>query len=288
MTSSTRDTDATAHFSEADSVNVVNARMDSAANPRLREVMGALVSHLHAFAKEVHLKQEEWDYAIEFLTATGQTCSAERQEFILLSDTLGFSMLVDAINNRRPAGATENTVFGPFHVEGAPVREMGACISLDGKGELCRYEGRVVDLDGSPIAGAIIDVWSDNSEGFYDVQQPDIQPKWNNRGIFVTGPDGAYEFVGIKPVSYPIPDDGPVGQMLGKLGRHPNRPAHIHFLVKAQGYETLVTHTFVGNDPYLDSDTVFGVKKSLIAPWERIDEEPVLWRSPFDFVLVPT
>jgi len=288
MTSSTRDTDATAHFSEAESVNVVNARMDSAANPRLREVMGALVSHLHAFAKEVHLKQEEWDYAIEFLTATGQTCSAERQEFILLSDTLGFSMLVDAINNRRPAGATENTVFGPFHVEGAPVREMGACISLDGKGELCRYEGRVVDLDGSPIAGAIIDVWSDNSEGFYDVQQPDIQPKWNNRGIFVTGPDGAYEFVGIKPVSYPIPDDGPVGQMLGKLGRHPNRPAHIHFLVKAQGYETLVTHTFVGNDPYLDSDTVFGVKKSLIAPWERIDEEPVLWRSPFDFVLVPT
>ncbi len=287
MTISTDGHQGLSHFSEADSVNVVNARMDAAAHPRLRQVMGVLVSHLHAFAKEVQLTQEEWDHAIQFLTATGQICTAERQEFILLSDTLGFSMLVDAINNRRPAGATENTVFGPFHVDGAPVREMGACISLDGKGDLCRYEGHVLDLDGNPIEGAVIDVWSDNADGFYDVQQPDIQPKWNNRGVFITGPDGKYDFVGIKPVSYPIPDDGPVGQMLGKLGRHPNRPAHIHFLVKAQGFETLVTHTFVGGDPYLDSDTVFGVKKSLIAPWNRVNDGPILWHSPFDFVLVP-
>lgn len=286
MTAPTNDFLAASHFSEAESVGVVNARMGPAVSPRLREVMTALVSHLHAFAKEVQLTQAEWDHAISFLTATGQICSAERQEFILLSDTLGFSMLVDAINNRRPLGATENTVFGPFHVEGAPVRAMGACISLDRKGELCRYEGRVIDLNGNPIAGASIDVWSDNADGFYDVQQPNIQPKWNNRGVFITGHDGTYEFIGIKPVSYPIPDDGPVGQMLARLGRHPNRPAHIHFLVSAPGYQTLVTHTFVGDDPYLGSDTVFGVKKTLVAPWTRIDEGEVIWRSPFDFVLV--
>nr|WP_245248325.1 dioxygenase [Tianweitania sediminis] len=260
--------------------------MDKSINPRLAEVMGCLVSHLHAFAKEIHLTQEEWEIAIDFLTRTGQMCNAERQEFILLSDTLGFSMLVDAINNRRPKGATENTVFGPFHVDNAPIRKHGETISLDGKGESCLYEGRVVDLDGNPIEGARIDVWSDNSEGFYDVQQPGIQPKSNNRGIFVTGPDGRYSFVGIKPVSYPIPDDGPVGQMLGHLGRHPYRPAHMHFLVTAEGFQKLVTHTFVGDDPYLESDTVFGVKETLVAPFERIENGSTLWHSPFDFVLV--
>jgi hydroxyquinol 1,2-dioxygenase len=212
-------------------------------------------------------------------------CGGERQEFILLSDTLGFSMLVDAINNRRPPGATENTVFGPFHVAGAPVRQMGEVICLDGKGESCLYEGRVLDLDGNPIEGARLDVWCDNAEGFYDVQQPGVQPKWNNRGIFITGGDGRYSFIGIKPVSYPIPDDGPVGQMLGKLGRHPFRPAHIHYLVTADGYQKLVTHTFVGGDPYLDSDAVFGVKEMLIAPFERVAEGLTLWRSPFDFIL---
>jgi catechol 1,2-dioxygenase len=163
---------------------------------------------------------------------------------------------------------------------------MGDNISLDGKGESCLFIGRVLDLDGSPIGGARIDVWSDNSDGFYDVQQPDIQPKWNNRGIFVTGADGWYNFVGIKPVSYPIPDDGPVGQMLASLGRHPYRPAHTHYLVTAEGYQKLVTHTFVGDDPYLESDTVFGVKDTLIAPFKRIDGL-TLWRSDFDFVLTP-
>lgn len=276
------------YFTEEGSAEAVNARMGKDIDPRLAEIMSCLVRHLHAFAKEIQLTQAEWEVAIDFLTRTGQICSGERQEFILLSDTLGFSMLVDAINNRRPAGATENTVFGPFHVAGAPVRRMGDTISLDGKGESCLYEGRVVDLDGNPIEGARIDVWSDNAEGFYDVQQPDIQPKWNNRGIFVTGADGRYSFVGIKPVSYPIPDDGPVGQMLGHLGRHPYRPAHMHYLVTADGYQKLVTHTFVGDDAYLGSDTVFGVKQSLVAPFERVEDGPTQWRSPFDFVLVPT
>jgi len=248
--------------------------------------MSSLVKHLHAFAKDIGLTQDEWDLAIDFLTRTGQLCDNERQEFILLSDTLGFSMLVDAINNRRPVGATENTVLGPFYVTGAPVRQMGGCISLDGKGESCHFLGRVLDLAGNPIEGARIDVWSDNADGFYDVQQPGIQPKWNNRGIFVTGADGAYSFIGIKPVSYPIQDDGPVGQMLKSLGRHPFRPAHIHYLVTSEGYQKLVTHTFVGDDEYLSSDAVFGVKVSLIAPYQRITGN-TLWRSEFDFVMTP-
>jgi catechol 1,2-dioxygenase len=277
----------TVYFTEEESVEAVNARMGADVNPRLAIVMASLVKHLHAFAKEVQLTPEEWGVGIEFLTRTGQICSNERQEFILLSDTLGFSMLVDAINNRRPAGATENTVFGPFHVEGAPELPMGANISLDGKGESCLFEGRVLDLDSNPVTGARVDVWSDNADGYYDVQQPDIQPKWNNRGIFATGPDGRYSFVGIKPVSYPIPDDGPVGQMLGHLGRHPYRPAHMHYLVTAPGFQKVVTHTFVGNDPYLGSDTVFGVKSSLVAPFELVKGGPTVWRSEFDFILVP-
>ena len=275
------------YFSEESSVETVNARMGADVAPRMAEVMTALVKHLHAFAKEVHLTQAEWEIGIEFLTRTGQICSGERQEFILLSDVLGFSMLVDAINNRRPAGATENTVFGPFHVENAPLRAMGENISLDGKGEPCLFEGKVIDLHGTPIEGACVDVWSDNADGFYDVQQPGIQPKWNNRGRLITGPDGAYAFCGIKPTSYPIPDDGPVGKMLGHMGRHPYRPAHMHFLVTAPGFQRLVTHTFVGDDTYLASDAVFGVKQTLIAPFERLEGAETVWRSPFDFVLTP-
>lgn len=274
------------HFTETSSVETVNARIGATADPRLAEVMRCLVKHLHAFVKESQLRPNEWEQAVAFLTATGQICSAERQEFILLSDTLGVSMLVDAINNRRPAPASENTVFGPFHVEGAPIRAMGETICLDGKGESCLFEGRILDLEGRPIAGACVDVWSDNADGFYDVQQPDLQPKWNNRGRFITGADGRYAFRGIKPISYPIPDDGPVGAMLAALGRHPYRPAHMHYLVTAEGYQRLVTHTFVGGDPYLASDAVFGVKSSLIAPFLRLEGAPTLWHSPFDFVLV--
>ncbi|AEQ50385.1 intradiol ring-cleavage dioxygenase [Pelagibacterium halotolerans] len=276
----------TQYFTEDNSVEAVNTRIGPQADARLATIMASLVKHLHAFAKEVELTQAEWEVGIDFLTRTGQICSGERQEFILLSDTLGLSMLVDAINNRRPEGATENTVFGPFHVDGAPVRQMGDTISLDGKGEPCRYSGHVRNLDGKPIEGARIDVWCDNADGFYDVQQPGIQPKWNNRGVFVTGADGTYDFIGIKPVSYPIPDDGPVGKMLAALGRHPYRPAHMHYLVTAPGYQKLVTHTFVGGDPYLESDTVFGVKKSLVAPFVRTPDSDIAWQSTFDFVLV--
>ena len=275
----------TGYFTEETSADTVNARMSEDADARVRRVMGALVRHLHAFAKEVELTEAEWETAIAFLTETGQICSRERQEFILLSDVLGFSMLVDAINNRRPSGATENTVFGPFHVADAPIRQMGETISLDGKGESCLFHGRVLDQDGMPIAGATVDVWSDNAEGYYDVQQPDLQPRWNNRGRFITGEDGAYRFVGIKPVSYPIPDDGPVGRLLAALGRHPYRPAHMHFLVTAPGYQRIVTHTFVGDDRYLTDDAVFGVKSTLVAPFTPADGA-TQWHSPFDFIMV--
>jgi hydroxyquinol 1,2-dioxygenase len=182
---------------------------------------------------------------------------------------------------------TPSTVFGPFHVDGAPIRPMGADICLDGKGDSCLFEGTVRDLHGRPVEGACIDVWSDNADGFYDVQQPDVQPKWNNRGRFLTGEDGRYRFRGIKPMPYPIPDDGPVGQMLGHLGRHPYRPAHMHFLVTAPGHQNLVTHTFVGDDAYLGSDAVFGVKESLVAPFEPLQDADTLWRSLYDFVLAP-
>ncbi|MFN7053058.1 MAG: dioxygenase [Gemmobacter sp.] len=275
------------YFTENASDDTVNARMGRDIDPRLKTVMFSLVKHLHAFTKDVGLRPEEWDLAIEFLTRTGQICSAERQEFILLSDVLGLSMLVDTINNRRPVGATENTVLGPFHVADAPFRALGENISFDGKGERCLFQGRVTNTDGAPLEGACVDVWSDNADGFYDVQQPDIQPRWNNRGRFLTDADGEYRFYGIKPVSYPIPDDGPVGKMLAALGRHPYRPAHMHFIITAEGHQKIVTHTFAGGDQYIGDDAVFGVKETLVATFEKINSDKTIWRSQFDFVMVP-
>ncbi|MBD9527533.1 intradiol ring-cleavage dioxygenase [Paracoccus sp. PAR01] len=275
------------YLTEETSAETVNARIGENADPRLRRVMTSLVRHLHDFAKDVELTEAEWEYAIDFLTRTGQLCSDARQEFILLSDALGLSMLVDAINHRMPEGATETTVFGPFHVDGAPERPMGANISLDGKGELCLFSGRVLDLAGRPVANALVDVWSDNEDGFYDVQQPGIQPPFNNRGVFRTGPDGRYAFRGIRPVSYPIPDDGPVGQMLAALGRHPWRPAHMHFLITAPGYDRIITHIFVKGDLYLTSDAVFGVKQSLIVDFRPVISTTEKWQAEFDFVMRP-
>jgi len=276
------------YFTEDASVDVVLGRTGPATDERLAAVLASLVRHLHAFVKDVALTEAEWESTISFLTRTGQLCSEERQEFILLSDVLGVSMLVDAVNHRRPPGATESTVFGPFHVEGAPIRTMGDDICLDGKGESCLFTGRVLDLSGAPLEDACVDVWSDNADGYYDVQQPGVQPRWNNRGRFLTGPDGRYEFRGIKPTSYPIPDDGPVGQLLAHLGRHPYRPAHMHFMITAPGHQRLVTHTFVEGDSYLRSDAVFGVKRSLITAYERVQNGDSMWQSRFDFVLTPT
>ncbi|MFK7962592.1 MAG: intradiol ring-cleavage dioxygenase [Burkholderiaceae bacterium] len=260
-------------FSEAGSEQAVIDRMGDAPNERLKEVMTSVIKHMHAVVKETEPTMEEWMAAIQFLTKTGHMCDDWRQEFILLSDTLGVSMLVDAINHRKHGGATENTVLGPFHVADAPQYEMGANICLDGKGDPLFVHGRVLDADGEPIAGAQLDTWAANPEGFYDVQQRGIQPDMNLRGVFVTGEDGSFHFRTVKALHYPIPDDGSVGDLLKQTGRHPMRPAHIHFIVSADGFIPVTTHLFDSTCPWLYSDAVFGVKESLVAEVKEIDDE---------------
>jgi hydroxyquinol 1,2-dioxygenase len=286
----------TGFFTEDTSAEVVTSRNADATDERLAEVMSVITRHLHDAVKEIEPTQEEWFAAIQFLTGVGHMCNDWRQEFILLSDVLGVSMLVDAINNRKPSGASESTVLGPFHVADAPELPMGSDICLDQKGEPMLVRGRILDTDGNPIDRAKIDVWQANDEGFYDVQQKGIQPDFNLRGVFRTGPDGSYHFKGVKPKYYPIPNDGPVGKMLEKLGRLPFRPAHLHYILEADGFETLVTHIFDPDDPYIRSDAVFGVKESLLAKFEKIDDPDRIAEAGFDapyfevvhdFVLAP-
>jgi len=258
-------------FTEEHSAEVVAASF-AGAPPRLREVLTSLVGHLHAFVKEVALTEAEWEQAIEFLTATGHRCDEVRQEFILLSDVLGVSMLVETINHRAAGGSTESTVTGPFHVVASPPRALGDTISLDGKGEPCLVTGRVTGPGGEPLAGAQVDVWQASADGFYDVQQPGIQPERNLRGLFTADPGGRFWFTTIVPSYYPIPDDGPVGELLRVTGRHPYRPAHIHFIVTAPGYRPVATHLFVAGSRYIGSDAVFGVKESLVREFPVVDD----------------
>ena len=248
-------------------VDAVLKKLESAKDPRFKEVMTSLIRHLHAFVRETELTEAEWFAGIQFLTATGQKCDGKRQEYILLSDTLGVSMLVDAINHRKPGGATETTVLGPFYVPGAKNMPMWADIAEDAPGEPAYVFGRVFDVGGKPIAGATIDVWQTDGEGFYDVQRPGGNESYA-RGKFTTAADGRYGFRTVKPVSYPVPTDGPVGKMLLGMGRHPYRPAHVHAIISAPGYEKVATHLFVKGDAYLDSDAVFGVKHSLVVDFK--------------------
>jgi protocatechuate 3,4-dioxygenase beta subunit len=259
-------------FTEERSAEVVAASFARTPDPRLRHVLTSLVQHLHAFVKDVELTEEEWGAAIAFLTRTGQTSDDVRQEVILLSDVLGVSMLVETINHRTGGTSTESTVLGPFHMVESPPRELGADIALDGKGEPCLVTGRVTGPDGEPLAGALVDVWQANDDGFYDVQQPGVQPERNLRGLFTADADGRFWFRSIVPRHYPIPDDGPVGELLAATARHPNRPAHVHFLVTAPGHRPVTTHLFVAGDPYIDSDAVFGVKESLIREFPVVDD----------------
>lgn len=261
-----------AYFEAARSAEIVNGRVGPNANPRLRAIMEVVVRHLHAATREVAITPQEWMAAIEFLTNTGHMCTQWRQEFILLSDVLGVSMLVDAANHQRPEGSTENTVLGPFHIDNVPRYSNGDNICLDGKGEPLLVRGRVVDGEGQPVAGALLDVWQANEDGFYDVQQKGIQPHFNLRGMFEADVNGEYWFRTAKPRWYPIPDDGPVGRMLAALDRHPNRAAHLHFIVTAPGFETVITHIFTPDCPYLPEDAVFGVKRSLIADFKKIED----------------
>lgn len=283
-------------FTEANSAQVVISRNTRAQDARLAQAMAVITRKLHEAVKEIEPSHDEWMTAIRFLTETGHTCTDWRQEFILLSDVMGVSMLVDAVNNRKPTGASESTVLGPFHVADAPELPMGADICLDRKGEAMVVRGRVLSTDGRPLGGVKIDVWQANDEGFYDVQQKGIQPDFNLRGVFRTGADGRYWFRGVKPKFYPIPDDGPVGRLLAALGRHPFRPAHLHYILTVPGHRPLVTHIFDPDDPYIASDAVFGVKASLLAAFRRVEDPlaagvpdlpPGGWLVEHDFVLEP-
>jgi len=272
----------------------VVASFAGAVSPRYREIMQGLVRHLHAFAREVRLTQAEWDAGIDFLTRVGHITTDKRQEFILLSDVLGLSMLTVAINAPASAGATESTVFGPFFVDGAPEVPLGGDISRGAKGIPCYVAGTVRSVDGSALPGARIDVWEADEDGFYDVQYEG--DRIAGRGWLRAGEGGEYRFWSVRPAPYPIPYDGPVGDLLKAADRSPMRPAHLHFKVDAEGHRTLITHIFLVGDQYLANDAVFGVKQSLVVdvaehapgtapdgtrldrPWTSID---------FDLVLAP-
>ncbi|WP_123024392.1 dioxygenase family protein [Mycolicibacterium stellerae] len=263
---------AAAHFSEARSAQVVIDSLANTTDPRLKVVLSSLVNHLHAFVKDVEPTQQEWQHAIDFLTQVGHKCDDTRQEFVLLSDVLGVSMLVDAVNNRRRGTVTDSTVLGPFHMVDSPPRPLGADISLDGNGERCVFAGQVRSADGHALPGAVVDVWQANGAGFYDVQQPELQPERNLRGLFTSDDQGRFWLRTVIPRYYPIPDDGPVGRLLRATNRHPYRPAHIHVIAGADGHHPVTTHVFLAGSPYLDSDAVFGVKESLVRPVRMIDD----------------
>jgi hydroxyquinol 1,2-dioxygenase len=247
---------------------LVNRQIAPTAPARLAEIMASLTRHLHDFAREVRLSEDELMEGIRFLTRVGQMCDDKRQETILLSDVLGLSMLVTAQNKRKPAGCTESTVFGPFHVEDSPRYALGEDIANGAPGEPCFMRGLVKGIDGTPLEGARIEVWQADEDGLYDVQYEALEQA-RARGTLHTDRAGAYWFRSILASPYPIPHDGPVGELLAALGRHPWRPAHLHFRITAEGYETLVTHIFREGDPYLGSDAVFGVRETLIAQWVR-------------------
>ena len=275
----------------------VLSRLQNTDNPRLKQIMTSLIRHLHDFAREVELTEGEWFEGIKFLTDTGHITNDRRQEFVLLSDTLGLSMLVIAQNNRKPERCTEATVFGPFYVEGAPEYALGEDIANGAMGEPCYVNARVMGLRGEPVAGALVDVWQADEAGFYDSQYAGNE-QMRARGRLHTDEKGRLYFRTLLPVAYPIPSDGPVGRMLSATGRHPWRPAHIHFMIEAPGYEKLVTHVFRDEDQYLRSDTVFGVRSSLIAHFQQhpagettpaaTQSDVPFYTLDFDFVLNPS
>ena len=273
----------------------VLASFDGCPDERLRTVMRSLTAHLHAFVTDVALTQEEWQAAIAVLTATGHITTGKRQEWILWSDTLGVSMLVDALSSRTPEGATESTVQGPFYVPGSPRRGYGDRIDEIPAGEALWVHGHVRSLDGRPLPGAELDVWQNGDNELYAVQDPEA-PEDHLRGLFTTRDDGSYGFVTVRPTPYPIPYDGPVGQMLSATGRHPWRPAHIHMMVRAPGHRPVTTHLFDVTSEHIDGDAVFAVKPSLVRELvSHQDGDPgqppgitgKWWSLASDFVLVP-
>lgn len=268
-------------------------------DPRVKQIMSSLAQHLHGFVKETQLTHDEWRLALELLKWTGDITTDERNEFVLLSDVLGVSSLVDMINSHPEA--TSSSVLGPFHVSDAPPMDLGADFKRHYEGEIILVEGVVKDTSGNPIAGATIDIWQTAPNGMYSSQDEE-QDINSFHGIFTTDENGRYAFTTVRPVSYTVPSDGPVGKLLDATGRHPWRPSHLHYIVNAEGYRSLVTEVFPDDDPYLDQDTVFGVREDLVTtykpqeagtfpeegfelsgkvdgPYSRIDFDPILLKK---------
>jgi hydroxyquinol 1,2-dioxygenase len=256
------------YVTESNLTDVAGGRWSNIPDPRLREIMTALVKHVHAFVREIEPTQAEWATAIDWLTRTGKMCSDKRQEFILFSDVLGVSMLMDAINNRLANGATPTTVEGPFHVPASPEFADGADMAQDAPGVPCFVTGTVRDLDGKPVAGASLDVWQTDGEGLYEAQR-EVDEAWM-RGVFHTQTDGSFVIRTVVPISYTIPMDGTVGELVKRTNISHYRPAHIHFVVEAPGYHRIVTHLFRRGDRYIDNDVVYGVKEPLIVDFKEV------------------
>jgi protocatechuate 3,4-dioxygenase beta subunit len=265
----------------------VLSTLDGSADLRLQQILASAVRHIHEFVSEVGLTREEWAAGVEFLTAVGQMSTDTRQEFILLSDVLGVSSLVEMIAYNGAPGATDNTVLGPFYIPDSPMREFGESVVVneDGGPPLV-VRGQVMDLEGRPIGGALLDVWQTASNGKYPVQDGSQDPR-NLRARFVATTDGRFEFRTIRPVAYPVPDDGPVGRLLRAAGRHPWRPAHVHIMATKDGYQSLTTHVFDADSDYLDSDAVFGVRTSLVTKFEPSSDHAGELVCEFDIVLQP-
>lgn len=274
------------NFSETTSHDIFAQRLPQTRDDSLPQILVAAVTHLHALIRELRPTQADWRKVIEFLTDVGHASDERRQEWVLLSDLLGASALVEEINSRRPKTATPNTVRGPFFRADVPPLALGSNISLDGIGEALEVSGRVQDLDGDPIPNAEIITWQANAQGFYENQQPDLQPEFNLRGSFRTDADGRFHYRTIKPCGYGVPDDGPVGRLLRQAGYPLRRPAHLHFIIKAPGFETITTHIYDGSDPHLAEDAIFGVKPELVRAFERQGKGAAAWLLELTFVMV--
>jgi hydroxyquinol 1,2-dioxygenase len=257
------------YVTEKTLTDIVLERWSDIPDPRLKEVMTALVKHVHAFVREIEPTQAEWATAIDFLTRTGKMCDEKRQEFVLFSDVLGVSMLVDAINHRQSSGATPSTVEGPFHVPNAPPMANGANMAANAPGIVCFCIGKVRGLAGEPVAGATLDLWQTDGEGLYEAQKPGIDGPWM-RGIYRAQPDGSYLIRTVAPIAYTIPMDGTVGELMNRTNMSHMRPAHIHFDVEAPGYHGLVTHLFQAGDEWINDDAVYGVKAPLIVDFKKM------------------
>jgi hydroxyquinol 1,2-dioxygenase len=274
------------HFSEATSSDIFAQRLPQSKDDALPKVLAAVVSHLHAIIRELRPTQADWRKVVEFLTDVGHASDERRQEWVLLSDLLGASALVEEINSRRPKTATPNTVRGPFFRADVPQLSSGSDISLDGIGERLEVSGCVQDLDGHPVADAEVITWQANAQGLYENQQPDLQPEFNLRGLFRTDAAGRFRYWTIRPCGYGVPDDGPVGRLLSRAGYPLRRPAHLHFRIKAPGFETITTHIYDGSDPHLAEDAIFGVKPELVRTFERQGKSTPEWRLDQTFVMV--